>query len=202
MFVMAVLMLVGAGAASAQVLSAPRPEQLRRGFIGIGIGPSMPFGTFAADTLTARGGRATPGYIDTFLNIAYRFRDRWGMAVAASYGEYVMRDGGDDDWWQVAALTAGPLYSHPIGTRAALDLKLLIGWISGTPVIDSYSTIHGIGHGTSAEFRTAVRYDVFRKWAVFAEVGAQSGSVSFRTGRRTTIGNLISGVGVAYRPQW
>ena len=91
-FVLVVLMLGGGDAALAQQ---------RRGFIGIGIGPSMPFGAFAADTLTARGGRATPGYIDTFLNIGYRFRDRWGVAVAASYGEYVMRDGGEDDWWQV-----------------------------------------------------------------------------------------------------
>src|SRR5215208_7124104 len=82
----------------------------RRGFIGLDIGPSVPFGSFAdASTANARAGRAFNGYTSTLLNLGYRFRQRLGVAASFSYSEYVMRDGGDDDWWQVAFLTVGPM---------------------------------------------------------------------------------------------
>src|SRR5215207_10741423 len=85
----------------------------RRGFIGLGIGPSAPFGNFADTSLVnARVGHATAGYTSTILNLGYRFGRRLGVAAAFSYSEYVMRTGGGDDWWQVAGLTIGPLYSY------------------------------------------------------------------------------------------
>ncbi|HEX4933151.1 MAG TPA: hypothetical protein VFV33_08235, partial [Gemmatimonadaceae bacterium] len=59
-FTLSILLLLAAEAASAQ-------EKERRGFIGLGIGPSSPFGNFAdASPTNARGGRAQPGYTDTF----------------------------------------------------------------------------------------------------------------------------------------
>jgi hypothetical protein len=178
-------------------------EQERRGFIGLGIGPSAPFGGFAdTASVNPRAGRAIPGYTNTFLNLGYRFGRRLGVAAAFSYSEYMMRDGGDDDWWQVAALTMGPMYSYPLGPKAALDVKAMLGLVSLTPVVDSYTTGDGTRSGLGLDMRAAVRYDVFRRWALFAEGGLQASSVSFNSGVRRDYRALISGFGIAFRPAW
>lgn len=178
-------------------------DEERRGFIGLGIGPSAPFGSFAdTSSVNARAGRATPGYTSTLLNLGYRFGQGLGVAAAFSYSEYVMRDGGDDDWWQVAGLTVGPMYSLRLNGSAALDLKAMFGLMALTPVVDSYTTADGTGSGLAVDLRAAVRYDVFRRWALFAEGGLQSSGVSFGSGVRKDVRAMISGFGIAFRPAW
>lgn len=175
----------------------------RRGFIGLGIGPSAPFGSFADTSLVnTRAGRATTGYTSTILNLGYRFGRRLGVAAAFSYSEYVMRNGGDDDWWQVAGLTVGPMYSYRLNLKTALDLKAMLGLIALTPVVDSYSTSDGTGSGVGVDMRAALRYDLFRRWALFAEAGVQSSGVAFNSGVRNDFRAMISGFGVAFRPRW
>lgn len=187
---------------AAEPALAQEPD--RRGFIGLGIGPSAPLGNFAqASSTNPRAGRATVGYTDTFLNLGYRFRQRLGVAAAFSYSEYPMRGGsGDDDWWQVATLTVGPMYSIRLNARAAVDLKGMFGVTAVTPVVDSYSTDDGVGSGLGLDVRAAVRYDLFRRWALFAEGGLQLSSVSYASGVQKDYAALISGFGVAYRPAW
>ena len=190
------VMLLAAGPALAQ-------GEARRGFIGLGIGPSAPFGGFAdMSPGNAEGGRATAGYTDTIVNVAYRSGRRLGVAGAFSYSEFDMRDEEDDDWWQVAGLVIGPMYSHPLGARAAVDLKAMAGLIAMTPVVDSYTTADGTGSGLGLDVRAAARYDVFRRWAVFADVGIQTAGVSFTTGVRKDYRAIISGLGIAFRPVW
>lgn len=182
---------------------AAAQDDPRRGFIGLGIGPSAPFGNFAdTSPANARGGRATAGYTDTFLNLGYRFGQRLGVAAALSYSEYYMRDGGGDDWWQVACITVGPTYTHRLGARSALDLKAMLGLMALTPVVDSYTTSDGTGGGLGFDLRATVRYNVFRKWALFAEGGLQSSAASFSTGTRKDYRAMISGLGIAFRPAW
>lgn len=179
-----------------------QPE--RRGFIGLGIGPSVPLGRFAnASTTSMRSGGAATGYTDTILNLGYRIGLRLGVAGAFSYSEYPMRGGdGDDDWWQAAGLTVGPMYTRRLNARAALDLKAMIGLMVLTPIVDSYSTDDGVGSGLGVDLRAAIRYDVLRRWALFAEVGIQSSGERFDSGVRKDYRALISGIGVAFRPAW
>ena len=174
----------------------------RRGFIGLGIGPSTPFGSFAeASAIEPGTGRATTGYTDTFVNFGYRIGKRLGVSAAASYSEFLLRGGGDDDWWQVAGLAVGPMYSVRLSARSAVDLKAMVAFIALTPIVDSYTTIeHSVG-SVGVDMRAAVRYDVLRRWAVFAEGGVQMSSVSFQAGRKD-FGALITGFGVAFRPTW
>jgi hypothetical protein len=174
----------------------------RRGFIGLGIGPSFPVANFA-DALPSLepGGRTTTGYTDTLVNLSYRFRERFGLAVAFSYSEYPVR-GDDDDWWQVAGVTGGPMYSLPLVPRSSLDLKAMLGMIVLTPVVDNYTTGDGVGVGLGFDLRATFRYDVFRRWALFVDGGLHSSNVSFDATTRTDYRALISGVGVAFRPTW
>jgi hypothetical protein len=174
----------------------------RRGFIGLGIGPSLPVAGFA-DALPSheQGGRTTTGYTDTLVNLGYRFRERFGLAVAFSYSEYPVR-GDDDDWWQVAGVTGGPMYSLPLSPRAALDLKAMLGMIVLTPVVDGYTTDDGVGVGLGFDLRATLRYDVFRRWALFVDGGLHSSNASFDATTRADYRALVSGFGVAFRPTW
>lgn len=176
----------------------------RRGFIGLGIGPSAPFGSFTNESANdSRVGGSTPGYTSTMVNVGYRFRKHWGVAGAFSYSEYSMEENDDDDWWQVAAIAVGPMYSYRLSQRAALDVKAMLGFFALTPVVDSYTTIDGTGSGIGVDVRAAARYDVFRRWAIFAEGGVQSAGVSYTSsGGHTDLRAMISGFGIAYRPAW
>ncbi|MFU8862001.1 MAG: hypothetical protein ACNA8K_16445 [Cyclonatronaceae bacterium] len=197
-FALVVIVLLAAEPAVAQDVSDGR-----HGFVGLGIGPSAPFGNFAdASAGNARAGLARPGYTSTLLNLGYRFGHRFGVAAAFSYSEYFTRDGGGDDWWQVAGFTIGPMYSHHFNARAALDLKGMFGVFVLTPVVDSYTTADGTGSGFGVDLRAALRYNVYRRWALFTEAGIQSAGVSFDTGVRKDYRAIISGFGVAFRPRW
>jgi hypothetical protein len=177
-------------------------ETERRGFIGLDIGPSAPIGKFSdAATNDALSGRATPGYTSTLFNVGY-FGRPLGISGSLSYSEYVMDGGGDDDWWQVAFFTIGPMYSRHLNARAAVDLKAMFGLAALTPVIDSYTTNDGTASGLAVDLRIALRYDVFRRWAVFAEGGLQTSRTKFSSDARTNYSALISGLGVAFRPAW
>ena len=188
--------VVFATAASAQ-------RQERRGFIGIGIGPSVPVGTFAdASPVNPRAGRATPGYTNTFVNIGYRRGERFGIAAALSYSEYLIDDVGDDDWWQVTGVALGPMYSVPLGEKGAVDLKAMFGLMATAEIIDGFGTDGRWGNGLMIDLRSAVRYDVFRRWCVFAEVGFMSSNQTIWDGTRKDVRVLTSGLGVAFRPVW
>jgi hypothetical protein len=177
--------------------------ETRRGFIGLDIGPSVPFGNFAdASPTNAGAGRAESGYNSTLVNVGYRIGQGIGVAGAISYGEYVMKGGGGDDWWQMAALTIGPMYSLRLGAKSALDVKAMVGLVTLWPVIDNLTTSDAQGSGLGADLRATVRYDVLRRWAVFAEGGLQASNVSFPNGDEKEYRALISGFGIAFRPAW
>jgi hypothetical protein len=179
-------------------------QQGRRGFIGLDIGPSQPFGDFKRAAGGAGAGNARAGYTSTLLNVGWRRGPRWGIAGLLAYSEYLMRDsdGAENDWWQVAFLTAGPMYTVPLGNRAALDVKGTIGLAALTPVIDNYASDSDTGPGLALDLRTTLRYDFATRWAVFAEGGVQATNTTVGAGVAQKYRALIAGFGIAFRPQW
>lgn len=179
-------------------------QEVRRGFIGLDIGPSQPIGAFARESNAPGAGNARAGYTSTLVNIGWRRTERWGVAGFLAYSEYFMHntDGIDDDWWQVAFVTAGPMYTIPLSAKAALDLKGTLGLAALTPVFDSFASSGGTGAGLAIDVRATLRYDILHRWAVFAEAGMQSANVSFSDGGRQQYRALIGGFGIAFRPQW
>jgi len=90
----------------------------RRGYIGYSIGPAVPFGRFAdASSANARAGRAFPGYSSNLLSIVYPVGQRFGVAASGTYSEYVWRNGGDDDWWQMGQDAAFLTSVQPVPSR-------------------------------------------------------------------------------------
>ena len=167
-----------------------------RGFIGLDIGPSAPFGTLMrAGTVDATAGPAAPGYTDTFLNVSYRLRERFGIAGLLAYSEFVTPSVGNDDWWQVATAMVGPMYSLPLGTRTAVDFKAMAGFVALTPVVASYTTEHQTSAGGGVDLRATVRYHVLTHWAIFAEGGVQAATAKFPSGLSGNMGSAMAGFG-------
>jgi hypothetical protein len=181
--------------------SASAQSEERQAFIGINIGPAIPFGTFAdKSTTNARAGRAKLGYNDSFLNFGKRLGTHWGVSATVFYNEHDIEDPAKDDWWQVAGLTVGPMYTRSIAPRTLLDLKMKLGFITTTQVIDEFENARGDGLAT--DMRLGLRYNVHRRWALVAETGVLYSDQKIRSGGTMGFRALITGLGFAYRPGW
>jgi hypothetical protein len=99
-------------------------------------------------------------------------------------------------------LTIGPMYSLPLGRKTAMDLKTMVGWMGTVEVTDSYANDLSAGDAIALDVRATLRYDLFRRWAVFAEGGVAAANVKLRDGTPKPVSSLISGLGVAFRPAW
>ena len=197
--------ILGAAALSILLLaqSATAQQQTRRGFIGIGFGPSAPLGNFAdASLINDRAGRAKPGYNNSLLSLGWRFGHRLGVAVTASYGEYFIGEVNSDDWWQVAGLTVGPMYAIPLGAKAAVDLKAMLGLMGTAEITDSFGSNARSGAGWMFDLRGAFRYDFATRWCAFIEAGLISSAQTLGDGTPKDVRALVSGIGVAFRPVW
>ena len=197
--------MLGATALSILLLAQPATaqQQTRRGFIGIAFGPSAPLAPFAdAQVTNVRGGRAKSGYNNSLLSVGWRFRHRLGVAATASYGEYFIGQVDSDDWWQVAGLTVGPMFVVPLGARAAVDLKAMLGLMGTAEITDSYGSNARSGSGLMIDLRSAFRYDFASRWCAFVEAGLISSAQTLGDGTRKDVRALVSGIGVAFRPVW
>lgn len=173
--------------------------QEKRNYFALIIGPGVPIGGYAgAGTETPGGGGAKSGYLDTFANYARRTGPHGGFAVSIAYGEYDMDAPGDDDWWQVTVLTAGPMYVQPLAKKLDLELKLKLGLMATAEIIDSF--LEQRGTGFAIDTRAGLRYDAFRRWSALAEAGIVTSSQRLPLQTDSYgVHALISGIGVAYR---
>jgi hypothetical protein len=173
----------------------------RKSYIGITIGPAIPIGAFAdLSTTHPRAGRAQLGYCDTFLNFGRRSGKHWGVAASVGYDEHNIQDLQKDDWWQVAAIGGGPMYTKDIARKTVLDFKAKAMFITTTRIIDSYEYNRGVGLGV--DLRATLRYNVHRRWALLAESGVIASNQTFDDGSATDLRVFVTGLGIAYRPSW
>jgi len=178
-------------------------EAERRSFIGIIIGPSQPIGSFADKNPSSAGaGHAKAGYTDTFLNFGKRIGEHWGIAASVAYSEYYTDGDNEDDWYQVALVSVGPMYSRALSRKLIVDIKPKIGFMAVTPVVDSYTTSAETGHGVALDLRGGLRFNIHRRWALLGEVGLMSSPQGYVDGSTQTVTAIVSGIGFAYRPAW
>jgi|GEM_PF-1597322 hypothetical protein len=182
------------------VISTSAQLSERRGYIGISAGPAYPVGDFGSKSLSSENAQfAQRGYSTSWVNFGYLFKRHFGITAAIFYGENDVDRSGTEDWWQIMAITGGPMLSMPVFEKIRIDSKFRIGYIGTTRVIDSMSGQNDFGGGFGIDFRLTVRYDVIKWLCLFMEGGYISSRQKFPDSTAASIQEIIAGFGVAYR---
>ncbi len=110
---------------SCVALQSHAQEAKRKGFIGISLGPSIPFGEFKKDGLAKTGANIS------LINFGYLFNGKVGVA-ANWFGAAHNIDSNDgelsDVMWSYGGIMAGPLVSGQISEDVDLDGRVQIGY--------------------------------------------------------------------------
>jgi hypothetical protein len=191
LFMLAIMML-------SFIAVAQTPD--RKGYVALSIGPSFPVGDFAGKSAgNISAGLAENGYISNILNVGYRIGDHLGACFAFFYGEYKIGEENSNDWWQVTGLSAGPQYTFLPGGKFEVDLKARIDFLMTQKVIDFYGTEEDDGRGLGIDLRATLRYNLFKRWCLLAEVGYFDANQKFGDGHKGKIQAVLTGFGVGFR---
>jgi hypothetical protein len=144
-------------------------------------------------------GAALNGYSNSLLNFGYRFGKNIGISAAFFYGELFINGGGDDDWWQVIGITAGPQYTFFPGKKFESDLKARIGLLGTQKVVDTYANGDGLGTGFGLDLRASLRYNLFKRWCLLAETGYFVASQKYGDGHSGKLQAIAIEFGIGFR---
>jgi hypothetical protein len=105
-----------------------------KSFLAFSAGPSFPVGDFAsANENNENAGFAKTG-VNFNLTYNYKFVKTSGVGVSAFYGfnnidKKILQNvqGLDVDHFKYLGITAGPVFSHELGTKASVDFRLMGG---------------------------------------------------------------------------
>jgi hypothetical protein len=172
----------------------------KKGFIGISIGPAIPLGSFASKSLTdSKAGFAKTGYSDSFINFGYNFNKKFGISASIFYNEHNVDKNVTEDWWKISGVTAGPMFSLPLSERFIFDIKTKIGLMGTSLIVDTYENQENIGSGIGIDIRSALRYNLARRWCIFTEAGLVHSNQKMGDGRKEKIQFILTGFGLGFR---
>lgn len=134
-----------------------------RGYIGIMLGPSFPYGSFASSG-NYYDGYATTGMNINLLTFGYKVWKNFGISgswfgIANPIDHY-----GTDGMWGVGAMMAGPSFSIPLGEKTKLDIRAMFGYVLETRKTDSHETVAANGDGY--QFGIMLRQNIARRWSI------------------------------------
>jgi len=168
----------------------------RKGYIGMMLGPSFPYGEFASKS------NYYDGYAETGLNInlltfGYKIWKNVG-ATGSWFGIANPMDYyGTDGMWGVGAIMAGPLYSIPIKERFDLDLKGMFGFVLLTKQNDSNETSSAFG--TGYEIGMMLRYDFVKNWCFMLNLETFNTKLDIQPDKDPKVSLINLSFGIAYR---
>ncbi len=169
----------------------------RKGFIGISLGPSMPFGDFADNSVNNENtGFAKNGILFSPINFGYIFGQHFGVSASWFGLEYPIDKRGQEATWSYGGLMAGPLYSVPINEKFDFDLKGMIGFVSATSDLDDYEEDEGTG--ASFNLGASLRYNFALKWCFLVNGDYFTSNPELEKGNQKMDSFNLS-FGVAYR---
>ena len=168
----------------------------RKGFIGMTIGPSFPYGEFA-DKNNYYDGYAETGLNINLLTFGYKIWKNVGVTGSwfgiANPTDYY----GNEGMWGVGAIMLGPLYSIPIKERFDLDFKGMFGFVLLTKQYDNSVTSNAFG--TGFEIGMMLRYDFAKKWCLMTNLETVNTKLDIQPDRDPKISIINLSFGIAYR---
>ncbi|MCK3684793.1 outer membrane beta-barrel protein [Maribellus sp. YY47] len=171
-------------------------EADRKGYIGIMIGPSFPYGDFAGSGQFYEGYAKTGANV-SLLNFGYKLWNNLGITAGwfgiANPIDYF----GTDGMWGAGALMVGPLYSIPLNEKFELDFKGMFGYVLLTRKFD-YSE-RDEATGTGFEAGIMLRYNFAQNWSFMTNLETFNTKLDIQPDKDPGVSLLNLSFGIAYR---
>lgn len=147
-------------------------SQERRGYVGITMGPSFPFGELK------RGGNFAGKDLSTgasvkLLQFGFLLTDNFGLSASwmgSAYRFESPRNGngftGNDTHGFIGygALLAGPMFSFKVGNISRIELKAMLGYLSMNLKYDADKSYAYVSNGLGIGFGVNYRRFLAKKW--------------------------------------
>ncbi|PKO95727.1 MAG: hypothetical protein CVU12_08680 [Bacteroidetes bacterium HGW-Bacteroidetes-7] len=169
----------------------------RKGFIGITIGPSIPIGDFADNSLNNdNAGYAKTGLNINLINFGYKFGQNFGITGLWFGAAHSVDFSAVDAMWSYGGLMGGPMLSFPINEKLIFDLKGMIGFVSAK--LDMYALGETSGIGVGFDFGASFRYNFSEKWCLLINGDYLASTSKFDEGDQK-ISTINLSLGIAFR---
>ena len=166
-----------------------------RGYIGMMLGPSFPYGSFASN------GNYDDGYATTGLNInlltfGYKVWKNFGISGSwlgiANPIDYF----GTDGMWGVGAIMAGPFFSIPVSDKTRIDLRAMFGYVLETRKTDFNETV--AAHGDGYQFGIMLRQNIAKRWSILFSLENLNTQLDIQPDKDPKVALLNFSFGLAY----
>ena len=177
------------------------------GYIGYSVGPSFHVGNLGyISPDNKREQFAKSGYFINYVNFGYLIKNKKNLGLTASvfYGETVVDNSNENDWWVIMGITAGPVLSFVIVDKLHLDFKFEFGRAGTINYIYPNYIYHGLLHsgdfggGWAMDYCTTVRYNIYKRLCLLLEVGYTTTNQIYPDKREVKIQEIYSGLGVVF----
>ena len=170
-----------------------KPDQKRKGYIGLSMGAAIPLGDFSNSTF----GDTDTGFQINLVTFGYLFSDHLGICAAWTGGSNYINYFSYSTWGY-GSLMAGPLLSTHISNKLELDLRPMIGFSSASYPFSEHEPEYTLSFAYS--IGTLLRINVGRRIALLVNADFFSTKPNFEyydIEQKISVFNI--GGGIAYR---
>lgn len=163
---------------SQYIIAQEKKNQL---FVGFTYTPSFPVGNFADNSINnenAGFAKNTFGIADILLDFEFIFKNNLGLSSTYIAEDYSIEQNDSESNLSFSCITLGPAYSFTFNKNFILDLKCQLGYVTSLLFLNgNHDSL--MGKGLGVDFRSLLRYQVFKRWCLIAQCGYFSSKQNF-----------------------
>jgi len=169
-----------------------------RGYVGFSAGLSFARNEFAFDVPVGDyNGMETTGFCSKAI-IGYRVKEQIGVNVSVRTSQYSAVDNSQTEmFWNLDAITAGPVLSLPISEKSRFDFSPAIGFANASLYADNNEVY--TGGGFAVNISGALVYDISKRWVGSVSSGYLSSKQEFKQGGNGKANDMDVQLGLAYK---
>ena len=177
-------------------LLATGQETEPKGYLGFMLGPSFPYGSYAAS------GNFDDGYAQTGANVnlltfGYRVWQHLGITASWSGMANPLDVFGTDGTIAVGNLMVGPMYSFRLSDKLELDLRAMLGYTTEQLKMDYQET--ATATGPSWAVGAMLHYNIASRWQLLLSLENYQTKLDIQPNSDPTVLLINASAGVAYR---
>ncbi|WP_372775132.1 outer membrane beta-barrel protein [Mangrovibacterium sp.] len=177
-------------------LNVMSQETESKGYLGLMLGPSFPYGSYASS------GDYHDGYAQTGVNInlltfGYEIWKNLGITASWSGMANPLDLFGTDGTMAVGNLMIGPMYSFHLSDKIDLDLRLMVGYTTEQRDVDFYET--ETANGPSWAAGAMLHYNFAKRWQLIMNLENYQTQQDIQIGKDPKVLLINWSFGAAYR---